>query len=43
MTGGITFAQQDQLEKLPIPELELTLKNYLSVLKPLQVCPHALF
>ncbi|VVT53105.1 uncharacterized protein SAPINGB_P003406 [Magnusiomyces paraingens] len=36
MTCGITFAQQDQLEKLPIPKLEDTLTKYLSVLKPLQ-------
>lgn len=34
---GITFCQQDSLEKLPIPELESTLQKYLSVLKPLQV------
>ena len=33
---GITFAQQDQLQKLPIPPLEDTIKNYLEVLKPLQ-------
>lgn len=33
---GITFAQQDQLQKLPIPDLADTLKNYLAVLKPLQ-------
>jgi carnitine O-acetyltransferase len=33
---GITFAQQDQLQKLPIPPLEETVKKYLAVLKPLQ-------
>jgi carnitine O-acetyltransferase len=34
--GGITFAGQDDLPKLPIPELEQSLKKYLHVLKPLQ-------
>lgn len=33
---GITYAAQDKLPKLPIPELEGTLKRYLSSLKPLQ-------
>ena len=33
---GITFAAQDKLPKLPIPELESTLKKYQDVLKPLQ-------
>ncbi|KAK6528716.1 hypothetical protein TWF694_003956 [Orbilia ellipsospora] len=33
---GITFAYQDKLPKLPIPDLESTLKNYLEVVKPLQ-------
>ena len=33
---GITFAAQDKLPKLPIPELESTLNNYLEALKPLQ-------
>jgi carnitine O-acetyltransferase len=33
---GITFAAQDRLPKLPIPELESTMKKYLSALKPLQ-------
>ena len=33
---GITFAAQDKLAKLPIPELESTLKKYRDVLKPLQ-------
>lgn len=36
MTRGITFAQQDQLQKLPIPPLEETCQKYLEVLKPLQ-------
>ncbi|KAK6341029.1 hypothetical protein TWF696_009339 [Orbilia brochopaga] len=31
-----TFAYQEQLQKLPIPELDETLKNYLEVVKPLQ-------
>ncbi|KAJ6262187.1 hypothetical protein Dda_2992 [Drechslerella dactyloides] len=31
-----TFAHQDSLKKLPIPELDETLKNYLDVVKPLQ-------
>ncbi|KAI1388300.1 choline/Carnitine O-acyltransferase [Hypoxylon trugodes] len=34
--GGITFASQDSLPKLPIPELEQTCKKYLTALKPLQ-------
>jgi carnitine O-acetyltransferase len=33
---GITFAHQDKLPKLPIPELESSMKKYLSSLKPLQ-------
>lgn len=33
---GITFAAQDRLEKLPIPELESSIKKYLAALKPLQ-------
>ena len=33
---GITFAAQDSLAKLPIPELESTLAKYKKVLKPLQ-------
>lgn len=33
---GITFAAQDSLPKLPIPELESSMKKYLSALKPLQ-------
>ncbi len=34
--GGVTFAHQDKLPKLPIPELSTTLKRYLAALKPLQ-------
>ncbi|KIW68432.1 hypothetical protein, variant [Phialophora macrospora] len=33
---GITFAAQDKLPKLPIPELESTMKKYLDTLAPLQ-------
>jgi len=33
---GITFAAQDKLPKLPIPELESSMKKYLASLKPLQ-------
>lgn len=33
---GITFAAQDSLPKLPIPELQSSLKKYKDVLKPLQ-------
>ena len=33
---GITFAAQDKLGKLPIPDLESTLQKYKDVLKPLQ-------
>lgn len=33
---GITFAAQSKLPKLPIPELEDTLKKYLTAVKPLQ-------
>lgn len=33
---GITFAGQDKLPKLPIPELGSTCKKYLDALKPLQ-------
>jgi len=33
---GITFAAQDNLPKLPIPELDATLKKYLASLDPLQ-------
>ncbi|KAI1869456.1 hypothetical protein JX265_006546 [Neoarthrinium moseri] len=34
--GGITFAGQDSLPKLPIPDLEHTCTKYLAALKPLQ-------
>ncbi len=34
--GGITYAHQEKLPKLPIPDLEKTCQKYLSVLKPLQ-------
>lgn len=33
---GITFAAQDKLPKLPIPELEHSAKKYMTALKPLQ-------
>lgn len=33
---GITFAHQDKLPTLPIPDLESSCKKYLSALKPLQ-------
>jgi carnitine O-acetyltransferase len=33
---GITFAAQDKLPKLPIPDLEATCKRYLASLDPLQ-------
>lgn len=33
---GITYAAQEKLPKLPIPELESTCKKYLEALKPLQ-------
>ncbi|TVY35813.1 putative mitochondrial carnitine O-acetyltransferase [Lachnellula subtilissima] len=33
---GITFAAQDRLPKLPIPELEHSMTGYLNALKPLQ-------
>lgn len=34
--AGITFAAQDKLPKLPIPDLESSCKQYLEVLRPLQ-------
>ena len=34
--NGITFAGQEMLPKLPIPDLESTCQNYLEALKPLQ-------
>jgi carnitine O-acetyltransferase len=33
---GITFAAQDKLPKLPIPDLEQSMTRYLAALKPLQ-------
>lgn len=33
---GVTFAHQDKLPKLPIPDLESTCDKYLAALKPLQ-------
>lgn len=33
---GVTFAHQEKLAKLPIPELESTCEKYLTALKPLQ-------
>lgn len=33
---GITYASQETLPKLPIPELDKTCKNYLNALRPLQ-------
>ncbi|KAA6410069.1 MAG: carnitine acetyl transferase [Lasallia pustulata] len=33
---GITFAGQEKLPKLPIPDLESTCKKYLAALKPIQ-------
>lgn len=36
LQGGITFAHQDKLPKLPIPDLESTCQKYLTALKPLQ-------
>lgn len=33
---GITFAHQDKLPKLPIPELDSSCTKYLAALKPLQ-------
>jgi len=33
---GITFAAEDKLPKLPIPDLESSCKKYLEALKPLQ-------
>lgn len=34
--GGITFAAQDKLPKLPIPDLASTCDKYLEALRPLQ-------
>ena len=35
-SGGMTFANQDSLPRLPIPDLEVTCKKYLETLQPLQ-------
>jgi hypothetical protein len=35
--GGKTFQYQDKLPKLPIPDLNDTIKRYLAVLAPLLV------
>ena len=34
--AGVTFAGQDKLPKLPVPELKSSLDKYLESLKPLQ-------
>jgi len=34
--GGVTFAHQDKLPTLPIPELASTCEKYITALKPLQ-------
>ncbi|KAK0343720.1 carnitine O-acetyltransferase yat1 [Friedmanniomyces endolithicus] len=34
--SGVTFAAQDKLPKLPIPDLEVTCKKYIAALDPLQ-------
>lgn len=34
---GVTFAGQDDLKKLPIPELQDTVDRYLSTVAPFQV------
>ncbi|KAI0974910.1 Choline/Carnitine o-acyltransferase-domain-containing protein [Xylaria arbuscula] len=34
--GGVTFAAQDSLPKLPIPDLENSCRKYLAALRPLQ-------
>ncbi|KAL2020144.1 hypothetical protein VTK56DRAFT_8749 [Thermocarpiscus australiensis] len=36
LKGGVTYAHQDKLPKLPIPDLERTCERYLRALKPLQ-------
>ena len=33
---GVTYAEQENLPKLPIPELEQTIEKYLIALRPLQ-------
>lgn len=34
--GGVTYAHQDKLPKLPIPDLEVSCEKYLAALSPLQ-------
>ncbi|KAK3901082.1 hypothetical protein C8A05DRAFT_45187 [Staphylotrichum tortipilum] len=34
--GGVTYAHQDKLPKLPIPDLEVSCERYLAALNPLQ-------
>lgn len=34
--SGVTFAAQDKLPKLPIPDLKSTCRKYLAALEPLQ-------
>jgi carnitine O-acetyltransferase len=34
--GGVTYAHQDELPKLPIPDLDKSCERYLAALKPLQ-------
>ncbi len=34
--GGVTYAHQDKLPKLPIPDLEVSCERYLTALSPLQ-------
>lgn len=34
--GGVTFAHQEKLPKLPIPDLAASCQRYLAALKPLQ-------
>ncbi|KAG7285182.1 hypothetical protein NEMBOFW57_009803 [Staphylotrichum longicolle] len=34
--GGVTYAHQDKLPKLPIPDLDRSCERYLAALKPLQ-------
>lgn len=36
MKQGITYAAQDNLPRLPIPDLESTCKRYIEALQPLQ-------
>jgi carnitine O-acetyltransferase len=34
--GGVTYAHQDKLPKLPIPDLDRSCERYLAALQPLQ-------